>query len=666
MSDGAPRSRPEARGDDADQWLIDAACNAGHAISLRERTPGTTAWRALLNAGIPEDEVLRLACVASGAEPADFTQLSPSMGALLPHGVALTHRVVPLGLSHGVVLIATSNPRSVTLERTLGRAANARVQLQAGSPSDIIRAQGVVYGGGFTATSGARVLPTGAATSPATPPHAAVSRPISSAQLPMVTTSEFPVPGAAPEATAASASIQAPPRTKTPDAPVIAATVMTRHATPPSAFVPAETLADKLIAAAMTDLASEVILDPIADGGLLVRMRIDGTVHDRFRIADDRAAATIASLKQLARVESSGAKRANCTATIGTASGPVAVRVRTERVCEQSDRAQSGAGERLVLALSYARGLTGVAELGLSAGEQQRVRALLGETGGLVVIAGPVGSGKTATSYATARELSNWGRLVSTVEESIEYPLAGVAQLQLGTERRKSLSDALRSASATTDDVVSSAVIADATLDAPTFEECARAAARGQLVIATLVASDLGSALAHLRALHPDGAPLAESLRGVVLQRLLRRLCAACASPQLEKDLPALERQLLEQLDSRRVKRAVGCAACHGTGYRGRFAIVEVVPVTTALRQAIARRAVATELLSVVRAGRVPTLWDSGIEHVLAGTTSLAELLDAVPPPESSVPQADFDAMLSEALAKPQRGNSTGRKGRSD
>jgi len=640
MSDGAPRSRPESRSDDADEWLIDAAVNAGHAISRRERTPGTTAWRALLNAGVPEDEVLRLACAASGAEPADLTQLAPSMAALLPHGVALTNRVVPLGVRHGVVLIATSNPRSATLERALGRAANARVQLQAGSPSDIIRAQGVVYGGGFTATSGARVLPTEAATA-APPSPAPVPRLMMSTPVPMVTTTaEFEVPSPVTPPVA-------PPR-----------------ATPPSAPVRPESLADKLIAAALVDDASEVILDHEDDGGILVRMRIDGTMHDRFRVAEARAEAAIASLKQLARPEAGAGTRSLGAATIRTGSGTVVMRLRSERVREVVDRNPSVTPERLVLGLSHARGLAGIGDLGYSVAEQQRVRALLGETGGLLVVAGPAGSGKTATLYAAARELSNWGRLVSTVEESIEYPLTGVTQLRLGAERGKSLGHALRSAAATTDDVVSSAVIADATLDAPTFEECARAAGRGQLVIATLVAHDLGSALAHLRALHPDGTPLAESLRGVVVQRLVRQLCAACASPQLEKNLPALERQLLEQLDSRRVKRPVGCGACRGTGYRGRFAIVQVVPVTTALRQAIARRAVATELLSVVRAGRVPTLWDSGIEHVLEGRTSLAELLDAVPPPESTAPQADFDAMLSEALAKPPRSGPP-KKGRS-
>jgi general secretion pathway protein E len=363
----------------------------------------------------------------------------------------------------------------------------------------------------------------------------------------------------------------------------------------------------------------------------------------------------IASIRQSARLDPDVIKPAQGTATFRSASGPVTVRVRSERPREAADATAGAASGRLVLELCHARGLTGIADLGYSIGEQQRMRALLAETGGLVVVTGPLGAGKTATLYAMARELSQRGRLVSTVEEAIAYPLAGVTQHQLGSVRTRSLGAALRSAAGMTEDIVSSAVIADATLDAATFEECASAAGRGQLVVATLVAPDLTSAFAHLRAVHSDGGTVAAALRGVVVQRLLRRLCEACATPQLESELPELERSLLASMAGGNVRRPVGCKECHGTGYRGRLAIVEVVAVTETLRQAIARRAIAAELMQVVRGQGAPSLWDSGIEHVRAGATSLAELLDTVPPPDSGTGAShDFDALLSEALAKTQ------------
>ncbi|MEO8560810.1 MAG: ATPase, T2SS/T4P/T4SS family [bacterium] len=638
MIDGLPRTRSATSGgDEADEWLMEAARNAGHSLSRRERNRGTTAWRALLNAGIPEDEVLRLACVASATEAADFSSLTAAMGTLLPQRVALEHRVVPLGVRKGVLVVASSNPRSAVLERELTFEAKRRVELEAGSPSDIIRAQSIVYGAGFGTPSSGLMLP----------PRSeviAASRPVAS-RLPRLSLSMPAIP----------ADETAAPRASRPEV----------RAAPPSVRDPAELLVDQLFATAMTDLASEVILEPVPDEGLLVRMRIDGVVHDRFQIAANRTASLIASLKRGAGLDPDSTTPARGTATFRAPAGLLVVRVRTRRTRLTAE--QRTVHERIALRLCYSRGLVGLAELGYSEAELHRLRGLLGATGGLVVVAGPVGAGKTATLYAAARELCQWGRLVSTVEETVEYPLSGITQLRLG-EGRRGLGAALRAASGVIDDVVSSAVIADATLDAKTFEQCGNAASRGQLVIASLDAPDLISTFARLRALHPDGGPLASALRGVVVQRLVRKLCAACASPQAPSELPALERELLEGLPIGNVRRPVGCEACRGTGYSGRMAIVELVPIVPSLHDTIARRAVAAELVHSVRMQGIPSLWDSGIQHVLAGTTSLAEVLDAVAPPEmGSTVAADFDALLAEALAspRPRRGAATPRK-RSD
>ena len=635
MIDGLPRTRSATSGgDEADEWLIEAARNAGHSLSRRERNRGTTAWRALLNAGIPEDEVLRLACVASATEPADFSTLTSAMGTLLPQRVALEHRVVPLGVRKGVLVVATSNPRSAVLERELTFEAKRRVELEAGSPSDIIRAQSIVYGAGFGTPSSGLMLP----------PRSdviAAPRPLAS-RLPRLSLSMPAIPA---EVAAAPSAVRHDMRAMQSSAPDSA-----------------EMLADRLFSTAMTDLASEIILEPVPEEGLLVRMRIDGVVHDRFQIAANRTGSLIAALKRGAGLDPDSTTPARGTATFRTPAGMLVVRVRTRRT--QLTPEERTGRERIALRLCYSRGLLGLPELGYSSAELHRLRALLGAPGGLVVVAGPCGAGKTATLYAAARELCQWGRLVSTVEETVEYPLGGITQLRLG-EGRRGLGAALRAASGVIDDVVSSAVIADAALDAKTFEQCGTAASRGQLVIASLDAPDLISTFARLRALHPDGGPLASALRGVVVQRLVRRLCQACATPQAASELPSLERELLEGLPIGNVRRPVGCAACRGTGYSGRMAIVELVPIGPSLQDTIARRAVAAELVHAVRTQGIPSLWESGIQHVLAGTTSLAEVLDAVPPPETgSAEPADFDALLAEALAAPRarRGGAGARK----
>ncbi|HEV7992820.1 MAG TPA: ATPase, T2SS/T4P/T4SS family [Gemmatimonadaceae bacterium] len=627
MSDGPPRTRAST-GDQSDQWLIEAARKAGHQLPNRERTPGTTAWRMLLNAGVTEDEVLRLACTESRAEAADFSQVTPAMSTLLPHLVARAYRVVPLGLRKNVLLVATSDPKSIEIEREISHAAKRRVELHAGSPSEIVRAQSIVYGAALGVSASSRMVtlePDTLAAAPQ-PVEARVPRLSLSVSAPAVPASE-------PAATA----------------PLGAKAV--EQAVSPLPSRPDETLADRLFATALTDLASEVILEPAAGGGVLARMRIDGAMHDRFRISADRSEPLIASLKKGAALDPATTTPAQGTATFKGPSGPLVVRVRTQRSHPSSGDATTG--ERVLLRLCYSRGLVGLAELGYSLAELHRLRALLSTTGGLVVVAGPPGAGKTATLYAAARELCQLGRLVSTVEETVEYPLAGITQLRL-REGRRGLGAALKAASGSTDDIVSSAIIADATLDASTFELSAEAAGRGQLVVASLEAPDLTATFAALRALHPDGGPLASALRGVVAQRLVRRLCAKCASPQVPSELPALERRLLEGLPTGNVRRPVGCDECRGTGYRGRMAIVEVVSITSALHDAMARRAVAAELVHLARKEGLPSLWDSGIQHVLAGSTSLAEVLDAVPPPESFDASDDFDALLSEALSSPR------------
>jgi CheY-like chemotaxis protein len=131
----------------------------------------------------------------------------------------------------------------------------------------------------------------------------------------------------------------------------------------------------------------------------------------------------------------------------------------------------------------------------------------------------------------------------------------------------------------------------------------------------------------------------------------------------LESTLPALQQRLLYGLPMARVRRPLGCPACRTSGYRGRMAIVELVPVTPALRDAITRRASPAELVYVARESGISTLWDSGMQHVLAGDTSLAELLDSVSPPETGdkAPQEDIDALLAQLLGSSAPRLATGR-----
>ena len=352
--------------DESDEWLIDAARRARHELPRGERPRGTSAWRVLLNAGIAESEVLRLACDAAGTEPADFRRLSPALSSLLPHGVALKHRVAPLGVLNGTLGVATSNPNSPALERELAFAAKQRVRLHAASPSDILSAQAVVYGTAYGTTQDFEPFK-----APAPPPP---PRPAPVARL--------------------SLGVSIPPE---PPAVAAAAVPGVPAAAPEPVGEP--DVADRLLAAACVDRASEASLDPTPDGGLLVRVRVDGVWNDRARISAVQAKRVVKALQLRAGMDpAKPAQGARGRTTYKTASGVVVeIRVSTEPVGDGR--------ERIILRLFSGAGLLGISELGYSASEQHRLTQLLGSAAGLVVVAGPADAGTTTTLYAVSREL---------------------------------------------------------------------------------------------------------------------------------------------------------------------------------------------------------------------------------------------------------------------
>ena len=625
MSNDSPRARATSDRDEPDEWLLEAARRRGLTVPESERTPGTTAWRVLLNAGVSEEEVMRLACSVSGAEPADFSHVSPSMGRLLPTGIARQHRVVPLGVHDGALAIATSNPIDPALERDLAFAAKQRVRLHPGSPAEIVRALAVVYG-------------------------AFGSRSELALSFPDLEPSPSPSVTQPPAATISRLTLSAPVVPQSPDA---GAAMGTATAAPASAAPSPANLTDRLLLASCNERASEAILEPTPDDGLLVRLRIDGTVHDRFRVVDTHVAQMVGALKQRAGLDLNETKRSQeGRATFEPPTGRVGIRVSTEPL-------RDPVGERVIVRFYSANGLLRLSDLGFSNSELHQLGQLFGLAAGLIVVAGPMGSGKTSTLYSAARELLHLQRPVATIEDQIEQTLDGITQVQLRGSEHGSLGVALRAVMESRE-TMANVVVTDAALDALALEQCASRAGRAQLFVASIAAPDLAAALAHLRALHPDGAPLAASLQGIVVQRLVRRLCRACALPETESALPAQQRRLLYGLPLAGVRRPVGCPMCRATGYRGRMAIAEILPVSPALRAGLMRRAAPAELLHLARATVAPSLWDSGMHHVLAGETSLAELLDTVSPPESSdeAPQQDIDALLAQLL-----GPSTRRRG---
>jgi general secretion pathway protein E len=689
------RSRPPGEREEPDEWLLDAARKAGHALPAGERPAGTTAWRVLLSAGLPEEAVLQLACAASGAGAADLSRLSPSLAGSLPHSLALEHHVAPVGIHDGALDVATSNPRNPALERELAFAARQRVRLLAASPSDVVRAQGMIYGNVNDQGAGAEASVPAPAPA-AAPPPIMQPRPAPVARLSLSATeppeaepdddAERRVPDAAddafmaierddthaPSASAATAEDAAEPIAGAPidavpvDAEAVAAAPgrtaparaprpprPPRQRPPPAPPAPAAPpaspppdLSDRLLTTAAAERASEAVLEPQEDGGLLVRLSTDGTLSDRFKIPRAHTPRLIAGLKERASLDAAESSRAqHGRFTFGAIYGPVAVRLSCLPI--------TGTSERLLLRLRSRRDQRDLADLGFTRDEQHRVQTLLRATPGLVVVAGPAGAGRTTTLYAAARELQRERRLDRTIEELIELPvLEDGHQTELRDTPHPTMAAAVRALGA----VEGGALVLGAPLDALTLAQCDPELGVQRLVLAPIASTDAPAAVGRLRKLHLDRDRLADTLSGVIAQRLVRRLCDACAVSQRVADLPEQQRHLVDGLPTAKMRRPEGCGACRGTGYLGRSAIVEVLAVTPDLRDAIAREANEAELAALLRANGMPSLWDSGLHRVLEGETSLAELLDILPAPVASgggAPQEDIDALLSQLLGSP-------------
>jgi CheY-like chemotaxis protein len=193
--------------------------------------------------------------------------------------------------------------------------------------------------------------------------------------------------------------------------------------------------------------------------------------------------------------------------------------------------------------------------------------------------------------------------------------------------------------------------------DSETASIAVKASMTGHLVLSTLHASDALSTLDRLYGMDIDTGALSGALKGIIGQRLVRTLCDACAMPVALDELPVHQQGLLSGRKTDRLRKPVGCAECRGTGYRGRTIVAEIFLVTPAIQRAIARRANLAELSELARECGAITMWESGLERVLSGATSLFELLDNVAAPMSEMPdsnpQADVDALLAQLLAKP-------------
>jgi type II secretory ATPase GspE/PulE/Tfp pilus assembly ATPase PilB-like protein len=358
-------------------------------------------------------------------------------------------------------------------------------------------------------------------------------------------------------------------------------------------------LVERLVGAAAAARASDVHLEA-ADDALHVRHRVDGVMRDVERLPSALGLPLVSRVKILAGLDIADRLRPqDGRARVAVAGGAIDVRVST---------LPAARGESVVLRLQPGdAALPTLDALGFATADRARVERLLDAREGLVLVTGPTGSGKTTTLYAALGRLRSRGGVnVVTVEDPVERRVPGVVQVQVHERTGLTFATALRAILRQDPDVV----LVGEIRDRETASIAAQAALTGHLVLATLHTIDAASAVTRLTDVGVEPFQVAAALRGVIAQRLVRRRCARCGGGE-----------------------ATGCVTCHGAGFHGRSAVVEVLLADAPVRRRIARGGGPQAVARAARARGMATLWESGLSQVRAGVTTLDELRRVLDPP---------------------------------
>ncbi len=382
----------------------------------------------------------------------------------------------------------------------------------------------------------------------------------------------------------------------------------------PSLEAPMTKLVDAMISEGVREGASDIHAEPLTDG-MSVRYRIDGVLKEVMRLPQNSGPALARRVKILAKLDVTDPLHPHDGRAAVRVDGKVIdLRVATVPVARR--------GEKVVIRILDKSNLrANIPDLRLPPQEEEIFRKFLGHREGMVLVTGPTGSGKTTTLYALINELRTGKVNIITVEDPVEYDIPGISQLQVNEAQGFTFATALRSVLRQDPDIL----LVGEIRDGDTSSIAIQAGLSGHFVLSTLHTNDAPSAVVRLRDLGTESFKVASVLKGIVAQRLVRRLCVNCSEPISVDDLPEEARPPKGVEASPR--KAVGCKNCGGTGYKGRLAVLEIMPVNDAVAHKIEAGALPDELLAAARPLGMRTLWESGLDRMWSGQTSLEEVV---------------------------------------
>jgi len=374
-------------------------------------------------------------------------------------------------------------------------------------------------------------------------------------------------------------------------------------------------LVNALVFQAVRDDASDIHLEP-HERAVTVRFRVDGLLHDVLTPPAHLQPALVARIKVMAGLDIAERRLPQ--------DGRIPVRVAGREVDIRVSIVPTAFGERVVLRLlDRAAALLDLGDLGLLPAHAAAVDRVLRQSHGILLVTGPTGSGKTTTLYAALRRLATGERNIITIEDPVEYQLPGIGQMQVNPRIAFHFATGLRAILRQDPDVI----LVGEIRDRETVEVAMQAALTGHLVFSTLHTTDAPGAMTRLLDMGVEPFLISSSVLAVLAQRLVRRVCAACA---LDGPPTAEERAALGPAGPATLRHAgPGCSACRGTGYRGRLAIHELLVVDDAVRGLVMARTDAAALRRQAAASGAGTLRTDGFAKAAAGLTTVAEVLRA-------------------------------------
>jgi general secretion pathway protein E len=378
-------------------------------------------------------------------------------------------------------------------------------------------------------------------------------------------------------------------------------------------------LVNQLISRAVETRASDIHIDPFEDR-LRVRYRYDGVLHEIEAPPRRLQPAIVSRIKIMAALDIAERRLPQ--------DGRIKLAVRGHEIDLRVSTVPSLHGESVVLRILDRSAIDlDFAKLGIEDVRQQFCR-LLELPNGIILVTGPTGSGKTTTLYTSLLHLNSAERNIVTVEDPIEYHLPGITQIQVKPQIGLNFATLLRSILRHDPDIIMIGEIRDL----ETAQIAVQAALTGHLVLSTLHTNSSAATIARLRDMGLEDYLLTATVTGILAQRLVRRLCADCrrpvpASPELAERF-GLDR--ISSAETLTIYEPAGCPTCRGTGYTGRIAIAELLTPNQTTHRLILSRAGHADIQRAACESGMRTIHENGLLHVIAGTTSLSEVLRSI------------------------------------